>query len=251
MALPRRNGPSGFGFDLTTPWATKWLLIINFSVFVVYALAVRLDISALTGLIRALSLIPGWVVLGALWQPFTYLFVHDPFGFGHVLFNMLGTWMFGRTIEQTWGSRRYLEFYFFCGVGAGLCDVALRLLTSESLSAATIGNSGALYGIILTFALLYPKAPVLLFPIPIAIPAWVIAAVYGGIAFLSSFDGPGSRTSHIAHLGGMIFAAYYFYRRPGLFRIDWGASYRQWRLRRAKRKFEVYMRKRDGGGRIH
>ncbi len=247
MALPRSYGPSGFGIDFSTPWVTKWLLIVNFSAFILYFFAVQLEISALTGLFKALSLIPNWVVFGALWQPFTYLFLHDPYGFNHVLFNMLGTWMFGRMVEQSLGSKRYLEFYLFCGAGAGLCDVALRFLSGANTAIPTIGNSGALYGIVLAFAMISPRAPVLLFPFPIAIPAWVLAAVYGGIAFLSSFGDPGGRISHIAHLGGMVFAYVYLRRRPDFLKIDWVGSYRQWKLRRARRKFEVYMRKRDGG----
>lgn len=253
MALPRSYGPSGFGLDFSTPWVTKWILIINFSAFVVYFLAAQLQIEVLTGLFRALSLIPNWLVFGALWQPFTYLFLHDPYGFNHILFNMLGTWMFGRLVEQHLGSRRYIEFYLFCGVGAGLCDVALRFLAGANLSTPTIGNSGALFGIVLAFAMIAPRAPVMIFPFPIAIPAWVIAAVYGGIAFLSSFGGAAGRVSHIAHLGGMFFAFLYFRRRPNFFKIDWVGAYREWKLRRARRKFEVYMRKRDrddgnGGG---
>lgn len=252
MALPRSYGPSGFGFDFSTPRVTKWLLIVNFSAFVLYFFAVQLQITPLVSLFRGLSLIPSWLVFGALWQPFTYLFLHDPYGFNHILFNMLGTWMFGRLVEQYLGWRKYLEFYFFCGVGAGLCDAALRLLSNADPSVPTIGNSGALYGIILAFALIAPRSPVMIFPLPVAIPAWVLAAVYGGIAFLSSFNDPGGRISHIAHLGGMFFAFLYFRRRPSFLDIDWVASYREWKLRRARRKFEVYMRKRsrddDGDG---
>lgn len=248
MALPRTFGPSGFGFDFHTPWATKWILIVNFSTFVVYFLATQLGLEPLTDLFYALSLVPSWLIFGALWQPFTYLFLHDPFGFGHILFNMLGTWMFGRMVEQTLGWRRYLEFYFFCGAGAGLCDAGLRFLTGANTDIPTIGNSGALYGIILGFALIAPRSPVMIFPLPVSIPAWVLAAVYGGIAFLSSFSDPGSRISHIAHLGGMFFAFLYFRRRPSFFKIDWVGSYREWKLRRARRKFEVYMRKRDRNG---
>jgi membrane associated rhomboid family serine protease len=113
----------------------------------------------------------------------------------------------------------------------------------------TIGASGAIYGVLLAFGLLYPHRTVyfgLIFPIP----ARVFVAILGAIAFLSAIGGPGSNVAHVAHLGGMAFGYFYLKYKPEFLDIDWMASYRRWRLRRAQRKFKVYMRKRDrsGGG---
>ena len=198
---------------------------------------------------------------GALWQPFTYLFLHDPGGFGHIIFNSLTLWMFGVSLERTWGTRKFLEFYFFCGVGAGLCDVALRSLLTLGGSAVpdflarmgvgmdipTIGNSGAVYGVLLAFGLLFPDSTVyfwMLFPIP----ARVFVLIMGAITFLMFFGSAGSGVSHVAHLGGMAFAWIYLRSKPKFLDIDWTMAYRQWKLRRARRKFEVYMKKRGDDG---
>ncbi len=246
MAYYQRSGTSTFGFDLSTPPMIKRLLIANFSVFVVYFIAVRLEFEPLLWLFRALSLIPNWLIFGAVWQPFTYLFLHSPYGFSHILWNMLALWMFGRILEQHFGSKRFLQFYFFCGVGAGLFDVVARIIWG-SMDSATIGNSGAVYGIVLAFGYLFPRMPIYLFPLPVTIPAWVLAAFYGGMSFLSLFDGPNTGVAHVAHLTGMLMAWIFITRRPTLPDIDWQQSYRNWRLRRARRKFEVYMNKRDRG----
>jgi len=245
MAHSRRFGslPVAFGGPLTP--AVKKLLIVNVAVFVVYFFAVptRLDIEPLQQLFRALSLIPSWVVFGALWQPFTYLFLHDPYGFSHILFNMLTLWWFGGDLERDWGSRRFLKYYFFCGVGAGLMDVAARFFFG-GLNIPTIGASGAIYGVLLAFGLLYPDR-IIYFALIFPLPARIFVFILGAIAFLSAFGAPGSAVSHVAHLGGMLFGYIYLRRRPRVLDVDWADTYRNWRLRRARRKFQVYMRDRN------
>ncbi len=246
----RFGGGGGFGrstmhFGGLVPPIIKRLLIINTAIFVVYFFATQFRIEPLLSVFRFFSLIPSWLIKGALWQPFTYLFIHSPYGFGHILFNMLMLWMFGQDLERDWGKRRFLEFYFFCGVGAGLCDVAARFFLG-GVDIPTIGNSGAVYGILLAFGMLYPNRTVL-FALIFPIPARVFVAILGGIQFMSTFGSSQSNVSHIAHLGGMVFAWIYLKRRPAFLDIDWGASYRQWKLRRAQKKFEVYMRKRNKG----
>ncbi|MEX2302776.1 MAG: rhomboid family intramembrane serine protease [Bryobacterales bacterium] len=242
-------GPVGYSFGGLVPRGVKWLLIVNSILFVVYFLANALRIGPLVALFHWLSLIPDAVIRGALWQPFTYLFLHSPYGFFHVLFNMLALWMFGSDLERDWGMRRFLNFYFFCGVGAGLCDVVARLVLGDG-AVPTIGASGAIYGVLLAFGLLYPTRTIyvaLVFPIP----ARIFVMVLGGIAFLMSIAGavgPGTGVAHVAHLGGMLFGYFYLRYKPDFLDIDWLASYRRWQLRRAQRKFEVYMRKRDGSG---
>ena len=248
MPYYSRGSVISFGGGRMPP-GVKWLLTINTIVFVIYFLSVQLRITPLVMLFHALSLIPSWVVMGAvIWQPATYLFLHSPYGFGHILFNMLTLWMFGSDLERDWGTRRFLNYYFFCGIGAGLCDVAARFLLGgeRDLNIPTIGASGAIYGLLMAFGMLYPNRTVyfgLLFPIP----ARVFVLILGGIAFLSTFGAAGSRISHMAHLGGMIFGFYYLRLRPGFFDIDWMGSLRLWRRRRAQRRFEVYMRKQGRG----
>jgi membrane associated rhomboid family serine protease len=227
------------------PFGIKWLLITNSILFVLYFLATVWAITPLLAIFRALSLIPKWVMFGALWQPLTYQFLHSPYGFSHILFNMLMLWMFGAGIERDWGTKRFLQFYLFCGAGAGLCDVVARLFVGD-LSTPTIGASGAIYGVLLAFGLLYPHQTVyfwMIFPIP----ARVFVLIMGVMQFLLTMGSSGSQVSHIAHLGGMLFGYIYLRSKPKFLDIDWLMAYRQWRLRRARKKFEVYMRKRDGG----
>ncbi len=241
-----RAGGYGFSGDFVTP-GIKMLLIVNGILFVIYFLARALQIVPLLLLFQALSLIPDWVIRGAIWQPVTYLFLHSPYGFFHILFNMLALWMFGCDLERDWGTRRFLNFYFFCGVGAGLCDVTARLFLGDG-QVPTIGASGAIYGVLMAYGLLYPHRKIYMwFLLPI--PARVFVLIMGAIAFLSAIGG-GSNVAQFAHLGGMLFGYFYLRYKPEVLDIDWLASYRRWRLRRAQRKFEVYMRKRDrpGGG---
>jgi len=268
MASHSRFGgtPPGYGRGgiqlggFVTP-GLKWILIANAVMFVLYFLSRAASIYPLLYVFDALSLIPSWVLLGALWQPFTYLFLHDPTGFGHVLFNSLVLWMFGVHLERTWGTRKFLEFYFFCGVGAGLCDVAMRgLLTvggpvlpdflaqsGVGMHIPTIGNSGAVYGVLMAFGLLFAESTIyfwMLFPIP----ARIFVLILGTMSFLMFFESPGSGVSHVAHLGGMLFAWTYIRSKPKFLDVDYVMAYRQWKLRRARRKFEVYMKKRGDSG---
>ena len=232
-------------FGGMVPRGIKLLLISNCALFVLYFLCYHAQINSLLWLFHFLSLIPDWVVRGALWQPFTYLFLHSPGGFGHILINMLMLWMFGADLERDWGMRKFFNYYFVCGIGAGLLDVAARFALGENTGAATIGASGAIYGVLLAFGLLYPNRTIyvmLMFPIP----ARIFVLIMGTIAFLSAVAGSGGGVAHYAHLGGMIFGYLYLRHRPGVLDTDWMESYRRWQLRRARRRFKVYMRKRSG-----
>jgi membrane associated rhomboid family serine protease len=231
--------------------AVKWLLIINIGIFVLSFFMARTSLGVL---LLPFGLVPNQFVFGlAVWQVVTYLFLHNPFGFSHILFNMLALYMFGSPLEAVWGSKRFLKFYFVCGIGAGLCVVVLNMLFGAG-GTRTIGSSGAIYGLILAFGMLFPEATILfafLFPIK----AKYFVMIIGAIVFLSSFEGAGGAVSNFAHLGGMVFGFFYlrsraFVRgasqRAGL--IDSiGQRYRNWKLQRAKRKFQVYLRKRNSG----
>jgi membrane associated rhomboid family serine protease len=218
------------------PTGVRWLLISNTVMFLLRYLG--RDFFDF----RLLSLIPYTVVHNyTVWQLFTYLFLHG--GFGHLLFNMLSLWMFGSTLERDWGTLRFLKYYFICGVGAGLCDVAVNALMGRWLT-STIGASGAIYGLLLAFGVMYPNQTVLmnfLFPIR----AKYLVMIYGAVALLSAF-GENTGVSNIAHLGGMIFGYIYLKARLSLKLVnvpDVRHAYRTWKLQRAKRKFQVYMRK--------
>jgi len=232
----------GFGIGGFFPFGVKWLLILNCAIFIVFFFFGIMAERATREVLQVLGLRASMFVRGALWQPFTYMFLHDPGGFGHILFNMLTLWMFGADLERDWGTRRFLKYYLVCGVGAGLCDVTVNLILG-STNISTIGSSGAIYGILLAFGLLYPTRTVyfsFLFPIQ----ARYFVLIMGLIAFMSSFNRQ-TAVSNVAHLGGMLFG--YLYLRSGLrgFERDLLGRYQQWRRRRLQQKFKVYMRKQD------
>jgi membrane associated rhomboid family serine protease len=222
------------------PPGVKWLIIVNVAMFLLTYFAGR------TGLGRdlaLLALVPNTVVHSfTIWQLVTYLFMHG--GVWHLLVNMFTLWMFGRTLEAEWGTRQFLRYYFLCGIGAGICDVAVNALLGNWES-ATIGASGAIYGLLLAFGVLYPNQTVLfnfLFPIK----AKYFVMIYGALALLGAMS-MNSGVSNIAHLGGMAFGFVYLKARfmrvrfPGMAEVR--AQYNQWKLQRAKKKFQVYMRK--------
>jgi len=231
---------SSWFYSYFTP-GVKWLLISNTAVFLLTGLAGP----AFRSHILIFALAPVAVVFHfAIWQLVTYLFLHG--GVWHLLFNMLTLWMFGTPLEQDWGTRRFLKYYFICGIGAGLCDVALNAAVGN-WGTRTIGASGAIFGLLLAFGVLYPNQTVLmnfLFPIK----AKYMVMIYGAIELWSSF-GVNSGVSNIAHLGGMAFGyAYLKLRWPTFTLPDVREAYRQWKVDRAKKKFQVYLRKHRGNG---
>jgi membrane associated rhomboid family serine protease len=243
MRQPRfRYRRSFFHDNFTT--GVKWLLFANVGTFLLWDLGGR---AVQNNLLILFGLNPEVTVRGFfVWQVATYLFLHG--GVWHLIFNMLTLWMFGTPLERDWGTRRFIKYYFICGVGAGLCDLALNILLGQ-WNSTTIGASGAIYGLLVAFGVLYPNQTVLmsfLFPIK----AKYMVMIYAGVELLMSV-GVNSGVSNIAHLGGM--AVGYLYlksKMPGL-KVklpDWRGAYRQWRLQRAKKKFQVYMRKHGGPG---
>ncbi len=228
------------GYSSYFPPGVKWLLIINVAVFVVNFFAMLV---LERDPFRIFGLVPLDVLLrGYIWQPVTYMFLHS--GFWHIIFNMLTLWMFGMTLESDWGTQKFLQYYFLCGIGAALCVIAVSIPANE-MAVRTIGASGAIYGLLLAFGVLYPDTQILfsfLFPIK----AKYMVLILGAIAFMSSFV-PGSGISHIAHLGGMIFG--YAFLKVRIKRVSPFATlsgrFHEWRLRRARRKFQVYMRKQN------
>jgi membrane associated rhomboid family serine protease len=238
MAIGTRSYTRGYLSSSGLPPGIRALLISNVAVFAITFFLGR----RLSGTIDLLMLRPSDVVThGYLWQLATYMFLHQ--GIGHILFNMLALWMFGTEFERLWGTRRFLNFYFFCGIGAGLCVILGNYLFGNP-DVGTVGSSGAIYGILLASAVMWPDRQMLFyFLIPIKMKYFV--AIIGAIAFLNSFN-PASPVSDVAHLGGMLFG-YVFLKLPRMRGVDpVGAlreSYSAWKLQRAKKKFQVYMRK--------
>lgn len=251
--MRQTSSSSGYLTADSVPSGVKWLLIVNTALFLLYFLA---RLAGYDALFYPFGLIPS-DVLGSfkIWQLFTYLFLHNPGDFWHILFNMLSLWMFGAELERTWGRRVFLRYYFLCGIGAGICVVLGNAMFGNT-AVRTIGASGAIYGLLLAWGVLWPDRIVLfsfLFPIKVK----YMVMIMGGIAFLSAIASSGGGTvSHIAHLGGMVFGYLYL---KGLVNLRTNFSpqawarqrYHEYRMARAKRKFQVYMKKHDRDPYVH
>lgn len=197
-------------------------------------------------MIREFGLIPAQVTHGLrLWQPVTYLFLHG--GLLHLLFNMLFLWMFGVDLERAWGSRRFYTYFFLTGIGAGCINILVKTIIDPqgvgSAAIATIGASGAIYGILLAAAVVFPDRRVWLIPFPVQIPMKIYVIGAGAIEFFSTLGagGGGDNVSHVTHLGGMLIGYLYLRRGSWFFRARNGFT--DWKRKRARRKFEVYMNK--------
>jgi membrane associated rhomboid family serine protease len=202
----------------------KALMIANSAVFVVQMLALRVGgaaIEPIFGLQPELVIHNFWV-----WQLATYMFLHSTGWIFHVVLNMAMLWMFGAEVERAWGTRPFLRYYFVCGIGAALTTCALF---PHSL---TIGASGAVFGVMLAYALMFPNRQILFwFIFPMRAVSFVLLCAAIELAqLLEMQDG----IAHIAHLGGMLFGYLYLKRA---WRIRPFLSELQWKLRR--RRFRV------------
>jgi len=244
--------------------AVKQLLIANGAVFLLVAV-----VGAFTtfgaeswvdwhfGLVPQLAVLHGWI-----WQFVTYSFIHA--GILHILFNLLALWMFGAQLEMDWGYSLFMQFYFFCVIGAAITTsiVAFTGLLGASPAVPTVGASGGIYGILVAFGILHGDSEIMLFPIPFMIKAryfvigLIALAMYGA---LSSAHTLGQSTAYMAHLGGGLFGYLFlkFVPRRGFGFLGsekfYGLrnSYYRWKRKRAARKFEVYMRRHDRGDYRH
>ena len=219
-----------FGPGPMTP-GVKWLLIATIVGFV--ASLMSRDVIDHLGLSPQLVIERGWI-----WQPVTYLFMHA--GMFHILFNMLGVWMFGIELERMWGTRYFLRYYAVTGVGAAATVIAVSLLpfqaTAQSYESITVGASGALYGLLMAYAIYYPDRPILMFLI-FPVPAKYFVMIIGAIAFLS---GPGGQVSNMAHLGGLLFGYLYLQNGRGGLAAEVKYRYLKWKMNRLRRKFDVH-----------
>lgn len=190
----------------------------------------------------------------AIWQPFTYLFVHSPTQLAHVLFNMLALWMFGVELERRWGTRAFLRYYFITGVGAGLSMVFVSLLpfaaTRATYGDVTIGASGAVYGLMMAWAILFPHRQIL-FMLIFPLKARIYVLIMGAMAFFAAVGATGSSVANVAHLGGLVFGFLYL-KGPKNLRLEFQYRLTKWRMERMRRKFNIHRGgKNNWGDRIH
>ncbi len=187
--------------------AVQILVIANIVMFVATMAAGPL-------LIDWLGLSPQDVLTkGRVWQLATYLFLHaDVF---HILFNMLAVWMFGVDLERRWGTRAFVNYYAVTGIGAGICTLLVALLPfgRETYLATTIGASGAVYGLLMAWAIVFPHRTVLFLGV-FPLTARVFVLIMGAISFSQALNqGGGTTVAHVAHLGGML-AGYWYLKTP-------------------------------------
>lgn len=136
-----------------------------------------------------------------LWQLVTYAFMHG--GYAHIFFNMFALYMFGGAIEQTFGARNFILYYFVCLVVAALTQLLVVKYFTHGFE-PTLGASGAIFGLLLAFGMLYPQEKLMLMFIPIPIPAWLFVIGYGAVELMLGVFGWQPDVAHFAHLGGML-----------------------------------------------
>lgn len=250
----RRNTMS-LGFPPFTK-AVKWLLLINTGIYVLFLILGVIAPRLGNDLTYAGSLIPAAVMHGWVFQLVTYSFLHV--GLFHLLFNMLALWMFGAEFESNWGSKQFLEFYFFCVIGAALTTIAVAYTSALGVTPGTptAGSSGGIYGILLAYGVLYGDREIYMFPLPFSMKARYMVAIWIFIALVGALNGAAGRgqgVAYFAHLGGALFGWIYikFLPRRG---VQAGFSegyfgirnrYYRWKRKQAAKKFEVYMRQHD------
>ena len=183
-----------FGYGLTP--VIKKLIILMAALFFLQGV-VSSEITFYLGLVPLLV----WKKF-FLWQLVTYIFLHG--GISHILFNLLALWMFGGELESYWGSGKFLRYFLFCGIGAGLCTVVF----SPYQFIPVVGASGAIYGILLAFGWLFPNRLIYVYFL-VPIPAKYFVIIFGLIELYASTQGTGGGVAHLTHLGGLIFGILY------------------------------------------
>jgi membrane associated rhomboid family serine protease len=185
------------------PPAIKALLIINVAIFILQASFFEIlrfgDASLADYISRYLALHPLMSNLIYPWQVVTYQFLHQ--GFGHIFFNMFALWMFGMELEHTWGTKRFITYYLLSGIGAGIAHLLVGYFFPGS-AGSVVGASGAINGILIGFAMMFPNRPIMMFPFFIPIPAKFLILIFIAIDLISGLTGSSSGVAHFAHLGG-------------------------------------------------
>ena len=220
----------------TIPTITKNLLIINILMFAATFVFERVGVE----LNNVLGLHFFMASEFHIYQLFTYMFMHG--GWEHIFFNMFALWMFGCVVERVWGPKKFLFYYLVCGIGAGIIQEIAQFgsfymdATAQFPSASfgdviqiahnsaqalnmwtTVGASGAIYGILLAFGMIFPEERIFIFPLPIPIKAKWFVMIYAGIELFSALSTTGDGVAHLAHLGGMVFGFFmirYWQKHP-------------------------------------
>lgn len=247
-------------FSGIIPMVTKNIIIINVIVWLAQVVLLRsgIDLVSYLGLHYVES--SGF----RIYQVITYMFLHDPGSFTHVFFNMFAVFMFGRTLEQVWGPKRFISYYFITGIGAALVQMLIVFIRVQSVKSGmdataiaevyangyeavqqgmnysnpamatlnslvnspTVGASGAVFGILLAFGMLFPNAELFIIPFPFPIKAKWFVIGYGVLElFFGIRNLPGDNVAHFAHLGGMLFGIFLilYWKKKG--RMNYGGYY--------------------------
>ena len=206
--------------------AIKTLISVNFAIFILQSISSsEIIFFSNFGLVPKLV----WSHL-KIWQPFTYMFFHGDIW--HVLINMFVLWMFGSELERVWGKKNFLRFYFITGIGSGLGTMLFGLQSTIPI----VGASGAIYGVLLAYGIMFPNRTVYLYGIIPIKSIWFVIGI-GVIAFFSSFNNV-TNISHLTHLFGMIIG-YLYLKRPVHFRSLWFSVFKkvlEYRIQNQERK---------------
>jgi membrane associated rhomboid family serine protease len=251
--------------------AVKWIVISNVAIYFAMLLENGLFPGSSVWIHFHFGVMPDAVLHGfpgfhvpAVWQLLTYGFLHG--SVSHVLWNMLGIWMFGGQFEMDWGTRRFVEYYLWCVIAAAVTTVAVAYIGLGLLAASpttplfgllaslvhipTVGASGGLFGILIAYGMYYGDNEVILFPLPFRIKAKYIVTAWILIALAGALGEGGQGVANWAHLGGALFGYLYLRMMPrgglqvatseGYYGIR--NRYYKWKRRQAAKKFEVYMK---------
>jgi membrane associated rhomboid family serine protease len=208
-------GSNRGGFMSNIPTAVKNIIIINVLVMIMISLNEEFMIEKFA-LFYPTSPFFHW------WQPVTHMFMHG--GFFHLLFNMYTLFIFGSVLERVWGPKKFLIFYFATGLGAAAIHTGVEWIQMQSWIAQaaegtqsalmaihtmkmtpTVGASGAIYGVLMGYAMLYPDSMLTLVLPPVSLKAKWFVLIFAGIELLTGITGTGGGIAHFAHLGGLIF----------------------------------------------
>ena len=149
------------------------------------------------------------------WQLFSYSLLHG--SFNHLFFNMFALWMFGLPVERIWGSKRFSLYFFICVLGAGVIQLAVQYISGDVYP--TIGASGAVFGLLLAYGVMWPNNKLILIFFPVPIKAKWFVLIYGGVELIFGVTGAMPQVAHYAHLGGLFFGAGLLWQwgwRPGM-----------------------------------
>lgn len=181
-----------------TPKTIKVLIYSNIALYLVAFIATKFDVD----LYNLLGAVPFLIIKKYyVWQLITYMFLHA--GIFHLLFNTLMLWMLGTELASLWGRSFFIKYYFLCGLGAGICVVALSLLDQRMYMVPTIGSSGAIFGLLLAYGINFKNRILYIFGL-IPVKASILVLILGAVELLSLFSESNSSISHIAHLGGLL-----------------------------------------------